>query len=73
MAIKAKEVHKMNDEEMRQEVTRLRTRLHELRTQAVTEKIENPRQMGNLRRDIARILTEQNSRRTRTQPQETAK
>lgn len=69
MAIKAKEVHKMKDEEMNEEVTRLRHRLHELRTQAVTEKLENPREMGNLRRDIARILTEQNARTK----QETAK
>lgn len=70
MAIKAKEVHKMSDAEMRQEVGRLRRRIHELRTQAVTEKLENPRELGNIRRDIARILTEQNARR---QTQETAK
>ena len=62
MAIKAKEIHQMKDEEMREEVPRLRRRLHELRTQAVTEKLENPRELTNLRRDIARILTEQNAR-----------
>ena len=38
-------------------------RLFELRSQAVTEKLENPRQIPNLRRDIARILTERNARR----------
>ncbi len=63
MAIKAKEVHSMKDTEMGEEVTRLRKRLHELRTQALTEKLENPRQLGNLRRDIARILTEQSARK----------
>jgi len=65
MALKAKEIHKMKDEEMREEIGRLRHRLHELRTQGVTEKLENPRELGNLRRDIARILTEQNSRHPR--------
>ena len=68
MATKAKQVHKMSDAEMGEEVVRLRKRLHELRTQAVTEKLENPRELGNLRRDIARILTEQHAR----QQQETA-
>lgn len=67
--MKANEVHKMSEQEMAEEVARLRKRLFELRSQAVTEKLENPRQLGNLRRDIARILTEQ---RART-PQETSK
>ncbi|MCC6681048.1 MAG: 50S ribosomal protein L29 [Phycisphaeraceae bacterium] len=71
MAIKAKEVHSMKDTEMGEEVTRLRKRLHELRTQALTEKLENPRQLGNLRRDIARILTEQSARKLK-QKQETS-
>ena len=62
MAIKAKEVHTMSSEAMQEEVIRLRNRLHELRTQAVTEKLENHRELGNLRRDIARILTEQTAR-----------
>lgn len=68
--MKASETHKMSDAELAEEVGRLRTRLFELRTQAVTEKLENPRQMGDLKRDIARILTEQNAR---TQKQEAAK
>ncbi len=62
MAIKAKETHKMSDAEIREEVGRLRKRLFELRTQAVTEKLENPRELRNLRRDIARLLTEQRQR-----------
>jgi large subunit ribosomal protein L29 len=60
--MKASEVHKMSQEELRQEAARLRKRLFELRCQAVTEKLENPRQLGNLRRDIARLLTEQRKR-----------
>lgn len=62
--MKATETHKMSAEEMSEEVARLRKRLFELRSQAVTEKLENPRQLGNLRRDIARILTEQRARQT---------
>lgn len=60
--MKAVEVHKMSDEELTQEAGRLRKQLFELRSQAVTEKLENPRQLGNIRRDIARLLTEQRAR-----------
>ena len=57
------EVRKLNDEEIDVEVERLR-RLHfELRTQAVTEKIENTSQFAKIKKDIARLLTEQNARR----------
>lgn len=61
--MKAKEVHKLSDEELDIEVNRLRRRLFELRTQAVTEKIEDTSQFGKIRKDIARLLTEKNSRR----------
>ncbi len=60
--MKAKEVHKLNDEELTIEVARLRRRLFDLRTQAVTEKIEDTSQFGKTRRDIARLLTEQSMR-----------
>ncbi|QDU33368.1 50S ribosomal protein L29 [Poriferisphaera corsica] len=60
--MKKSEVHKMSDAEMTEEVARLRKQLFELKCQAVTEKIENPRQLGNIKRDIARILTEQRQR-----------
>ncbi len=61
--MKAKEVHKLSDEEIDVEVGRLRQRSFELRTQAVTEKIEDTSQFGSTRRDVARLLTERNSRR----------
>ncbi len=60
--MKAKEIHKLSDEEIDVEVVRLRQRTFELRTQAVTEKIEDTSQFGSTRRDIARLLTERNSR-----------
>ncbi|GAB4194086.1 MAG: hypothetical protein Kow00105_08250 [Phycisphaeraceae bacterium] len=63
--MKASETHKFKDEELKVEAARLRKRLYELRTQAVTEKLENPKQLGNIRRDIARLLTEQRARQLR--------
>ncbi len=65
--MKAKEVRKLSDEEIDVEVRRLRKRSFELRTQAVTEKIEDTTQFGSTRRDIARLLTEQNARRRKVQ------
>ena len=61
--MKAKEVHKLSDEEIQVELVRLRTRSFELRTQAVTEKIEDTSQFGATRGDIARLLTERSARR----------
>ena len=60
--MKADEVHKMSDEELTVEEGRLRKRLFDLRTQAVTQKLENPHQMLAVKRDIARLLTEQRRR-----------
>jgi len=39
------------------ELDRLRRHSFDLRAQAVTEKLENPHQLGATRRDIARLLT----------------
>jgi len=63
--MKANETHKFKDEELKVEVARLRKSHYELRTQSVTEKLENPKQLGNIRRDIARLLTEQRARQLR--------
>lgn len=60
--MKAKEVHKLSDEELDIEVKRLRDRLFELRNQAVTEKIEDTSQFRKIRKDIARLKTEQSGR-----------
>ncbi len=61
--MKAKEVHKLSDEELKVETQRLRKRLFELRNQAVTEKIQDTSQFSKVRKDIARLLTEANMRR----------
>ena len=60
--MKASEVHKLNQEELGVEVQRLRRRLFDLRSQAVTEKIENTSQFGSTKKDIARLLTEMRKR-----------
>ncbi|MDH3582790.1 MAG: 50S ribosomal protein L29 [Phycisphaerae bacterium] len=70
--MKAEEVHQLSDEEIRIEVDRLRRHLYDLKAQAVTEKLEDPTQLGIARRDIARLLTEQSSRAKRTAAETTS-
>ncbi|MEO0966388.1 MAG: 50S ribosomal protein L29 [Planctomycetota bacterium] len=70
--MKPAEVHKMSDAEITEEVGRLRKRHYELRSLQVTERIDNPREFGNIRRDIARLLTEKRSRKLETTATETA-
>jgi large subunit ribosomal protein L29 len=60
--MKAGEVHKMSVEELGVEVAKLRNDLYDLRTQAVTEKVEDTSKFRKLKKDIARLLTEQRSR-----------
>ncbi|GMU37995.1 MAG: hypothetical protein AMXMBFR22_21860 [Phycisphaerae bacterium] len=47
----------MKLEDLRLELDRLRRHLFDLRSQAVTEKLENPHLLTNTKRDIARVLT----------------
>lgn len=62
MPIKKDELHKMSDAEIVEETARLRSRLYELKQQSVTEKLENNREPGNIKKDIARLLTEARTR-----------
>jgi ribosomal protein L29 len=57
------EVRALKDEEIGIELERLRAKLVTLRTQTVTEKVEDNTQFGKTRRGIAQLLTERNSRR----------
>lgn len=50
-------VREMKLEDLRLELDRLRRHLFDLRSQAVTEKLENPHLLTNTKRDIARVLT----------------
>ena len=56
------EVRKLNDEEITVELGNLRGKLLALKNKSVSEKIEDTTQFGNIRRDIARLLTEQTAR-----------
>jgi ribosomal protein L29 len=67
--MKANEVHKLSDEEITIETDRLRRHLFDLRTQSVTEKIEDTSQFLKTRRDIARLLSEQSVRSKRSERQ----
>ncbi len=55
--MKVSEVRQLSTEELYSELERLRRHLFDLRSQAVTEKLENPAQLGKTKRDIARICT----------------
>ncbi len=55
--MKAKQVREMTDDELQSSLTDLEKHLFELRSQAVTEKLENSKAIINVRRDIARIRT----------------
>ena len=57
------EVRKLTSEEIGVELKRLRERLYSLRTQTVTEKVEDNSQFAKVRGDIARLRTESNVRR----------
>ena len=64
--MKAGEVHKMSVEELGVEVAKLRNDLYDLRSQAVTEKVEDTSKFKKLKKDIARLLTEQRTRQLAT-------
>ena len=55
--MKAKQLREMSRDELNGTLDELEKRLFELRSQAVTEKLENSKAVSNARRDIARIKT----------------
>ncbi len=55
--MKAKQLKEMSQDELQTTLQDLEKRLFELRSQAVTEKLENSKAIINARRDIARIKT----------------
>lgn len=60
--MKAAEVKKLRDDELKAEAERLRKKLFELRSQTVTEKIKDSSQFKKNRKDLARVLTERSAR-----------
>ncbi len=55
--MKATELREMSVGELEQKETDLRREFLNLRVQQATGEIVNPKRMGHVRRDIARILT----------------
>jgi large subunit ribosomal protein L29 len=55
--MKIKEIREKTDEALRHELADRQKHLFDLRSQAVTEKLEDPSQIGKTRKDIARIKT----------------
>jgi large subunit ribosomal protein L29 len=55
--MKIEEVRAMKVDEMHGRLEELRRHLFELRSQAVTEKLEDPTRIRKTRKDIARLLT----------------
>ena len=56
------EARALTDEKLSGELVGLRRQLHTLRTQAVTEKVEDNSQFRKVRRDISRLLLVQTER-----------
>ena len=52
MSKPAEEFHSMSDEELTIEVNRLRRHHYDLKSQMVTEKVEDPSQLHKTRKDI---------------------
>ena len=55
--MKAQQYREMNLEELESKLEELEAHLFDLRSQAVTEKLEDSRAINNVRRDIARLKT----------------
>jgi large subunit ribosomal protein L29 len=55
--MKISEIRDMKTEELHGELDRLRRHLFDLRSQAVTEKLQDPSQLSKVKRDIARVFT----------------
>jgi len=55
--MKIEEIRQLTDEERALELARLRRHLFDVRSQAVTEKLEDPSMLRKAKQDIARLLT----------------
>ena len=58
-----KEAKAMQEAVLDKELKSLREKHFQLRTQSVTEKVQDTSQFKKIKRDIARVLTEQRARR----------
>jgi large subunit ribosomal protein L29 len=61
--MKIADIRQMADEEIKSELERLRRSLFDLRSSAVTEKLQDPAGMTKTKRDVARLMTVWSERR----------
>ncbi len=71
--MKATEIKEMNPDELLGELETLQRRLFDIRTQAVTEKLEDPSQLVKAKKDIARLKTVLRERELQQKPAEIEK
>jgi large subunit ribosomal protein L29 len=70
--MKVKEIREKETEHLKHELEDKRKHLFDLRSQAVTEKLEDPSQLKKTRKDIARMMTVLKQRETESkQPAQT--
>jgi len=55
--MKVEEIRKMSDEELSSELASLKEELFKLRFQLATNQLDNPAQIKQVKRDIARVMT----------------
>jgi len=55
--MKASEIRELRSDEVESKLVDMQKQLFNIRSQAMTEKIENFKAVGNLKRDIARLKT----------------
>jgi len=68
--MKASEIREMNPDELVGEMETLERKLFDIRTQAVTEKLQDPTQLTKTKRDIARLKTVLREREIKQQKQQ---
>ncbi len=71
----SKEIREKETDHLKHELEEKRKHLFDLRTQAVTEKLEDPSQLRKTRKDIARMMTilKQRDAESKKQPAAAAK
>ena len=69
----AKEIREKETDHLKHELAEKRKHLFDLRSQAVTEKLEDPSQLRKTRKDIARMQTILRQRELEASQKETAK
>lgn len=60
--MKASEVRNMKDAEIKVELSKLRSNIHDMNAKLVTATVEDTSQFRKTRKDVARLLTERRAR-----------